>query len=108
METSVLFKVEQHEFQVRQNIKSIALYTTSEHISRRCSVIFVENGAPLPPPNTSVDDQGNIIDGTLFFQSEFIPLFLDMLRNERLWVGLSTSSEANGISTQNWQGMGET
>jgi len=108
METTVLFKVEQHVFQLRQNIKSIALYNTSEHTPKTCSVFFVESGAPLPPPHTSVDDQGHIIDGAMFFQSEFIPLFLDMLRNEIMWVFLSKNSEENGISTQNWQGMGET
>jgi hypothetical protein len=104
MDTIVTFKVEHHECILRQDIKTIALYNShSEHIARRCIVIFVESGNPLPPPHSSLDDQGNITDGTLFFRSEFIPLFLDMLRNERIWVGLSQDPKDNGIYTQNWQ-----
>lgn len=105
MSADVVFKVESHEFLLRQDIKTVALYNgVSEQVSRRCIVTFVENGSPLPPPYNTVDSQGNITDGALFFSSEFIPVFLDMLRNERIWVGLSENPELNSIATRNWQG----
>ncbi len=62
---------------------------------------FLRNGSPIAAPTIQRDQNGEIVDGSVFMSTEFLPFVLDMLRNEKVLKAFLSAVDPsmNGIST---------
>lgn len=100
------FVVESYEFILREvqsgggpaheNLVMLGLFgSTNDGVSRRLILYFAAAGDPLTPPWTSQD----CTDGSINVSADFLPLVLDLLRNEKqIKAGMNADPTLNYIS----------
>jgi hypothetical protein len=70
-------------------------------ISRRLILHFLPIGSRINAPVVVEDQEGRLIDGTIFMTLDFLPVILDMVRNEKQLKAFLCKQDPsfNGIST---------